>query len=426
MRKKSNAFLALLLTGAMTVTSVSPAFATEEFPADTEVQAVQDVAEEESDADVSDVQDAEDFGAVADTEDVDDVFTSGEEASDPDTGDEVLELADGDAEEYVQDDLLLADSSEEKYQDGTYTPESFTFQGGSGKVTITCPKVTITRGKVTATVVFSSSSYNKLVVDGDEYLPVSGTEYTGSVFQVPAVLNQDMEITGTTIAMTAAHDITYTIHIKLNVPMVTPAPDRLEDGTYQAAVKADSGFPAEACTLLVKDGEIDAVVTLKNGAYDRLYVGDALDAVNEKDDKLIAYRPSEDGSKHIFWPLSVDKLDTLFQVAARKTDKTWTDHYVKILSSSVTKVSDEVQAPDQAAEAAKFLYRNYVDDVISTTGGVTKDGSTYHVAYYNSYKSAVSGISLKRPNVKEYKSGWFFSDWSIFKSTVKQQPAKSQ
>lgn len=86
--------------------------------------------------------------------------------------------------------------------------------------------------------------------------------------------------------------------------MVTPAPDRLEDGTYQAAVKADSGFPAEACTLLVKDGEIDAVVTLKNGDYDRLYVGDALDAVNEKDDKLIAYRPSEDGTKHIFWPLA--------------------------------------------------------------------------------------------------------------------------
>lgn len=369
MRKKSNALLALLLTGAMTVTSVSPAFAAEDFSADAEVQAVQDVTEEESDADVSDVQDQADLGEA---EDVEDVFTSGEEPSDPDTGDASFELTDGNTEEYVQDDLLLAASSAEKYQDGTYTPESFTFQGGSGKVTITCPKVTITRGKVTATVVFSSSSYNKLVVDGDEYLPVSGTEYTGSVFQVPAVLNQDMEITGTTVAMTAAHDITYTIHIKLNVPMVTPAPDRLEDGTYQAAVKADSGFPAEACTLLVKDGEIDAVVTLKNGDYDRLYVGDALDAVNEKDDKLIAYRPSEDGTKHIFWPLAVDKLDTLFQVAARKTDKTWTDHYVKILSSSVTKVSDEVQAPDQAAEAAKFLYRNYVDDVISTTGGVTK------------------------------------------------------
>lgn len=423
MRKKSNALLAILLTGAMTVTSISPAFAAEDFSADAEVQAVQDVVEEESDDNVSDVQDQSDLGEA---EDVEDVFTSGEEPSDPDTVDACFGLTDGNTAEYVQDDLLLADSSEEKYQDGTYTPESFTFQGGSGKVTITCPKVTITRGKVTATVVFSSSSYNKLVVDGEEYFPVSGTEYTGSVFQVPAVLNQDMEITGTTVAMTTAHDITYTIHIKLNVPMVTPAPDRLEDGTYQATVKADSGFPAEACTLLVKDGEIDAVVTLKNGDYDRLYVGDALDAVNEKDDKLIAYRPSEDGTKHIFWPLAVDKLDTLFQVAARKTDKTWTDHYVKILSSSVTKVSDEVQAPDQAAEAAKFLYRNYVDDVISTTGGVTKDGSTYHVAYYNSYKSAVSGISLKRPSVKEYKSGWFFSDWSIFKSTVKQQPAKSQ
>ena len=78
MRKKSNALLALLLTGAMTVTSVSPAFAAEEFSAVAEVQDVQDVAEEEPDSDVSDVQDAEDFGAVADVEDVEDLFTSGE------------------------------------------------------------------------------------------------------------------------------------------------------------------------------------------------------------------------------------------------------------------------------------------------------------------------------------------------------------
>ena len=178
MRKKSNALLALLLTGAMTVTSVSPAFAAEEFSADAEVQNVldiQDVGEEESDADVSDVQDQADLGEA---EDVEDVFTSGEEPFDPDSGDASFGLTDGNTEEYVQDDLLLAASSAEKYQDGTYTPESFTFQGGSGKVTITCPKVTITRGKVTATVVFSSSSYNKLVVDGEEYYPVSGKEYT--------------------------------------------------------------------------------------------------------------------------------------------------------------------------------------------------------------------------------------------------------
>ena len=165
MRKKSNAFLALLLTGAVTVTSVSPAFAAEEFSADADVQAAWDVTEDEPAAEASDVQDVEEFGEAGDVEDV---FTSGEEVSDSDTVDESVELTDGDTEEYVEDDLLLADSSEEKYQDGTYTPESFTFQGGSGKATITCPKVTVTRGKATGTIVFSSSSYTKLVVDGDE------------------------------------------------------------------------------------------------------------------------------------------------------------------------------------------------------------------------------------------------------------------
>ena len=67
MRKKSNAFLALLLTGAMTVTSVSPAFAAEEFSADAEVQNVldiQDVDEEESDADVSDGRSGECGGCI--------------------------------------------------------------------------------------------------------------------------------------------------------------------------------------------------------------------------------------------------------------------------------------------------------------------------------------------------------------------------
>ncbi len=156
MRKKSNALLALLLTGAMTVSSVSPAFAAEEFSADAEAQNVldiQDVDEEESDADVSDVQGQDDLGEV------EDVFTSGEEPSDPDTGDASFGLTDGNTEEYVQDDLLLAASSAEKYQDGTYTPENFTFQGGSGKTTITCPEVKVERGKIYATVVFQQQLY---------------------------------------------------------------------------------------------------------------------------------------------------------------------------------------------------------------------------------------------------------------------------
>ena len=216
-----------------------------------------------------------------------------------------------------------------------------------------------------------------------------------------------MEITGTTTAMTMVHDIIYTIHIKLTtIPVVTPAPDVLETGTYTANVRADSGLPVEACTLYVEDGQINAIMTLKNADYDRLYAGEALDAETAKEENMAAYIPSEDGAKHIFWSVPVEKLDSLFEIAARRSDdKVWTDHYAKIVASSVQKVSDEVQKPDEKAEALKYLYRNYVDVGITTTSGIERKYDTYIVSYYDAKKYAVSSIKLNRPNVKEYKNG---------------------
>ena len=46
------------------------------------------------------------------------------------------------------------------------------------------------------------------------YIPTRGAGI--SLFQIPVVLNEDMEISGTTIAMGAPHTITYTIHISLD------------------------------------------------------------------------------------------------------------------------------------------------------------------------------------------------------------------
>ncbi len=74
-----------------------------------------------------------------------------------------------------------------------------------------------------------------------------------------------MEIIGTTAAMTMVHDIMYTIHIKLTtIPVVTPAPDVLENWyLYSQMYSADSGLPVEACTLLWKDGQINASCDIK-------------------------------------------------------------------------------------------------------------------------------------------------------------------
>ena len=97
--------------------------------------------------------------------------------------------------------------------DGEYVPDGFEFSGGSGRVSIRCPEVRVSGGAVTATLVFSSPNYPTLTADGAEY--AASHENGESRFEIPARLNADMEIVGTTTAMSQPHDIAYTICIHL-------------------------------------------------------------------------------------------------------------------------------------------------------------------------------------------------------------------
>jgi hypothetical protein len=63
------------------------------------------------------------------------------------------------------------DESAATLQDGTYVPETFTTQGGTGKVKITCPEVTLTQGEAQAVLEFSSPHYEWVKVDGQQYDP---------------------------------------------------------------------------------------------------------------------------------------------------------------------------------------------------------------------------------------------------------------
>lgn len=103
--------------------------------------------------------------------------------------------------------------TEEGPEDGEYVPDAFYFRGGSGKVTITCPSVTIRDGEAHAVLVFSSSKYARAIVGGEEFAPEVGDGTT--TFVVPAVLNQEMTVIGTTTAMSAPHDVEYTVFIYL-------------------------------------------------------------------------------------------------------------------------------------------------------------------------------------------------------------------
>ena len=110
--------------------------------------------------------------------------------------------------------LLCASALGEAMPDGAYEPDEFTFSGGTGRVQITCPQVTVTDGAVTATIVFSSPNYTQVTVDGVTY-EGAHTEDTSS-FQVPAPLNRAFEIAAVTTAMSRPHEITYTLFIRLD------------------------------------------------------------------------------------------------------------------------------------------------------------------------------------------------------------------
>lgn len=89
--------------------------------------------------------------------------------------------------------------------------------GGSGRARVESPaKVTVAAdGSITLTVVWSSSNYDKMVVDGIEYLPVN--ESGNSTFEIPvANLEDDLPMQAETTAMSTPHMIDYVLSFSAN------------------------------------------------------------------------------------------------------------------------------------------------------------------------------------------------------------------
>ena len=94
--------------------------------------------------------------------------------------------------------------------DGTYTCD-VTLEGGSGRATVESPAaLTVADGRMTATIVWSSSHYDYMLVDG-ERCEVLSTE-NGSTFEIPvAALDTPLAVVGDTTAMSTPHEIDYTL-----------------------------------------------------------------------------------------------------------------------------------------------------------------------------------------------------------------------
>ena len=105
--------------------------------------------------------------------------------------------------------------------------------GGSGRASIESPaKVTVSEdGSMTLTIVWSSSNYDKMVVDGVEYAPVN--ESGNSTFEIPiATLGEDLPVQAETTAMSQPHMIDYVISFgAAAVPVEADVPAEADAGS---------------------------------------------------------------------------------------------------------------------------------------------------------------------------------------------------
>ena len=116
--------------------------------------------------------------------------------------------------------------------DGTYTPDQFSWSGGSGRLAyIACDKIIVKKGKAYATIRFSSSSYDKVQAGGGTYANTGSAE---STFTIPITLNANNTISARTVAMSAPHWVEYTIY-----PYLAETGKENESGTKTSAQKTE-------------------------------------------------------------------------------------------------------------------------------------------------------------------------------------------
>lgn len=95
-------------------------------------------------------------------------------------------------------------------QAGTYTCE-VTLNGGSGRASVASPAEISSDGEtLTATIQWSSPHYEYMLVDGVQYDPIQ--QEGNSTFQIPVVLDADMAVSASTVAMSEPHLVEYMLY----------------------------------------------------------------------------------------------------------------------------------------------------------------------------------------------------------------------
>ena len=95
-------------------------------------------------------------------------------------------------------------------EEGEYTCQ-VTLSGGSGRASVTSPAVLVSDGKtLTATIEWSSPNYEYMLVEEQRYEPIQ-TE-GNSTFQIPVILDEELAVSASTVAMSTPHLVEYTLY----------------------------------------------------------------------------------------------------------------------------------------------------------------------------------------------------------------------
>ena len=99
--------------------------------------------------------------------------------------------------------------SSKEITDGSYTIE-VSLTGGSGRASVESPaKIVIENGEATAIIVWSSPFYEYMLIGETRYEPIQ--EDGNSTFEIPVLLDEDMAVSASTIAMSEPHLVDYTL-----------------------------------------------------------------------------------------------------------------------------------------------------------------------------------------------------------------------
>lgn len=249
-------------------------------------------------------------------------------------------------------------NSKTKLKDGVYTPDKFTWSGGTGKVSITCDKVTIKNGQALATIAFSSSAYQYVKANGKKYFPT----HTGgkSIFVIPVELNKNNKIIGMTTKMSAAHEIEYSIMVYLAAA----------DGDGRGAAAGDgSGTNFGSKDKL--DEKAPDIIGLKYKSETKLDYADYFKIYHYDDDiTLLEIDLSKDSDKD---PEKLEKdaeaKDTADADNKKDTKKTGKSGKKKVAKITIKRNDEEKKTTDTQSVA----YNDEGEAVVQTQEEITAD-----------------------------------------------------